>query len=99
VKSLVLIWACLIVTIPCSADVIYVKEGGTGGGTSWTDGYGELQDGLDDAGTGDEIWVAEGTYYPTYDYGLGTGDRGKHFRMKNRVAIQNDSFRRYRCSG
>jgi parallel beta helix pectate lyase-like protein len=46
-----------------------------------------LQAGLDDADPNDEIWVAAGTYYPTYDYELGIGDRGKHFRMKNRVAI------------
>jgi len=27
------------------------------------------------AGAGDEIWVAEGVYKPTYDYGLGIGTR------------------------
>jgi hypothetical protein len=69
------------------ADTIYVKEGGTGSGTSWDDAYGDLQDGLDDADPCDVIWVAEGTYYPTSDYGLGIGDRGKHFRMKNGVKI------------
>jgi len=69
------------------AETIYVKEGGTGGGTSWADAYGDLQDGLDDAGGGDEIWVAAGTYKPTSDYGLGIGDRGKHFRMMNGVGI------------
>ncbi len=78
---------CLIVTIPCSADIIYVKEGGTGSGTSWAGAYGKLQDGLSDADPCDVIWVAEGTYYPIYDYGLGIGDRGKHFRMKNGVGI------------
>jgi len=85
----VVIFMCisLLAGIPCSADVIYVKAGGTGDGTSWTDAYGDLQDGLGDAIKGDQIWVAEGTYYPTSDYGLDIGDRGKHFRMKNSVAI------------
>jgi hypothetical protein len=69
------------------ADTIYVKAGGTGSGTSWADAYGDLQDGLSDAEPCDVIWVAEGTYYPTSDYGLGIGDRGKHFRMKNGVKI------------
>ncbi len=86
-RTLALAWTCLLLAIPCSADIIYVKAGGTGSGTSWSDAYGYLQDGLDDADPCDVIWVAAGTYYPTSDYGLGIGDRGKHFRMKNGVAI------------
>jgi len=72
-----------------SGGTIYVKAGagGANDGTSWADAYNLLEDGLDDAGSGDVIWVAAGTYYPTYDYGLGIGDRGKHFRLKNGVAI------------
>jgi hypothetical protein len=77
----------LLTAIPCTADVIYVKDGTTGSGTSWADAYGDLQDGLDDADPCDVIWVADGTYYPTSDYGLAIGDRGKHFRMKNGVKI------------
>ena len=51
------------------------------------DAFTSLQDGLDRAVRGDEIWMAEGTYYPTSDYGRGIGDRGKHFRLKNGVVI------------
>jgi len=68
---------------------IYVNDdASTGGdGSDWDHAYKYLQDGLDDAGSGDEIWVAAGIYKPTYDYGLAIGDRGKHFRMINGVAI------------
>ena len=65
---------------------IYVKEGGAGDGTSWANAYGDLQDGLDDAGSGDDVWVAAGTYYPTTEVGE-TGERYKTFQMKTDVAI------------
>jgi len=41
------------------ADVIYVKQGASGTGVSWADALGTLQDALDEAVSGDEIWVAE----------------------------------------
>lgn len=47
----------------------YVKEGGTGKGTSWGDAMGDIQDAInslaDDKGTKGEVWVAEGTYVVT----------------------------------
>jgi len=69
--------------------LIRVDCGATGNndGTSWADAFTSLQDGLDRAVRGDRIWVAAGTYKPTYDYGLDIGDRGRHFRMKNEVGI------------
>jgi hypothetical protein len=70
--------------------LIYVNANATGNnnGLSWEDAFISLQYALLlVAQGGDEIWVAEGTYYPTFDYGLGIGDRGKHFRMKKGVAI------------
>ena len=74
---------------PCQAATIYVDSSATGAndGSSWLDAYSNLQDAMYPATTGDEIWVAAGTYKPTFDYGARLGDRGKHFRMENGVAI------------
>ncbi len=44
----------------------YVKQGGTGDGTSWANAMGDIQDAInalaDDNGTKGEVWVAGGTY-------------------------------------
>jgi len=77
------------------AVVYYVTTDGNdvyGEGLSWATAKSTLQGALDVAGSGDEIWVAAGTYYPTSDYGLVAGcgqvqARLKHFRMKNGVGI------------
>ncbi len=57
------------VTAPIGAKTgrIYVDiDAANGGdGTSWNNAFNNLQDGLDDAADGAEIFVAEGTYYPT----------------------------------
>lgn len=57
--------------------IIYVKQGGSGTGTSWNNAYGSLQDAVTNAAQGDEIWIAEGTYKPS-----ATGDRWARFQMK-----------------
>ncbi|MHC4086340.1 MAG: fibronectin type III domain-containing protein [Planctomycetota bacterium] len=48
------------------ADIIYVDEDAApdGGGTSWADAFDTLQEGLNDATSGNHIWVAEGEYLP-----------------------------------
>ncbi len=60
---------------------------GSNNGTNWTNAYTSFQSALDGAVSGDQIWVAKGTYNPSYDYGLGGGSRYYHFRMINGVAI------------
>ncbi|HPB32981.1 MAG TPA: right-handed parallel beta-helix repeat-containing protein, partial [Candidatus Sumerlaeota bacterium] len=69
--------------------VIYVNHAATGAcdGSSWIDAFTCLQPAIDAAVEGDEIWVAEGTYYPTSDHGLNLGTGGRHFRMKTGVGI------------
>ncbi|MHC4721096.1 MAG: right-handed parallel beta-helix repeat-containing protein [Planctomycetota bacterium] len=47
--------------------IIYVDENAAGAnnGTSWLNAFVDLQEGLAIAQSGDEIWVAQGTYYPS----------------------------------
>ncbi|AXE21995.1 hypothetical protein DR864_29460 (plasmid) [Runella rosea] len=59
----------------------------SGSGRSWDCAFKDLQQALAAAGSGDQIWVAAGTYKPT----SGT-DRNAAFVMKNGVAIYGGFF-------
>ncbi len=67
---------------------IYVDVDATGAndGSSWEDAYTTLQPALDEAVAGDEIWVAAGTYKPTYECDPGN-PRSATFQLKNGVAL------------
>ena len=71
-----------------TAETIYVDSSASGAndGSSWTDAFNFLQDGLSGAEYDDEIRVAEGIYYPSVKVG-GTSDRNKTFQLINGVAI------------
>lgn len=63
----------ILCTIICSTCIIasfaqnirYVKEDGTGNGTSWAEASSNLQAIINASEPNDEIWVAEGIYTPT----------------------------------
>ncbi|MBD2753982.1 choice-of-anchor Q domain-containing protein [Spirosoma validum] len=59
----------------------YVRQGGSGNGTSWAAASGDLQAMINTSGV-EQIWVAQGTYKPT-----STTDRSISFVMKNGVTI------------
>lgn len=60
---------------------IYVKEGAVGDGTSWDNAFGSLQDAMEYAVDGDELWISAGTYYPA------ESDRLKSFELKNKFKL------------
>ena len=61
--------------------ILYVRQDGVGGCTSWVDACG-LQSALAIAGSGDQVWVAAGSYTPTT-----TSDRDSSFPLESGVAI------------
>ena len=67
-----------------AASVIYVNGAASGAndGSSWANAYTSLQSALSAAASGDEIWVAAGTYKPT-----NTADRSLSFALKNGVGV------------
>src|SRR5436309_3275359 len=74
----------MLIGSPAWAAIRYVNAAATGAnsGASWSDAYTDLQSALAATQSGDEIWVAAGTYKPT----TGT-DRTKSFVMKTGVGI------------
>ena len=67
----------------------YVKEGGTGDGSSWGDASGDLQKMIDELAAVDapgEVWVAAGTYRPTTQIIEGV-QYAASFRMRDGIDV------------
>lgn len=89
---------CMLAGLLCRAStaaagqVWYVKQdvaGGANTGENWSDAFIELQAALAVAQSGDEIWVAAGTYLPDFDPATGahSGLRTASFRLTRPVFL------------
>ncbi|MDR2556198.1 MAG: hypothetical protein LBC49_00615 [Bacteroidales bacterium] len=75
-------------TTTLNAEIKYVKQDGSGSGTSWEDASNDLQTMIDNVLAGDSIFVAEGIYIPDKTPALYQPDPRSHtFYLKQGVAI------------
>lgn len=81
-RPLIAIIFCLALAPAFANTVLFVKQNGTGGGTSWEDATGDLVSALFAANPGDQVWVASGTFYPTTD-----SNRKKSFIIPSGVKV------------
>ncbi|WP_460984176.1 putative Ig domain-containing protein, partial [Spirosoma fluminis] len=72
-----------LVIISFIPSIRYVKQDGTGDGSSWQQASGDLQAMINAEGV-EQVWVAQGTYKPG---GAANTSRSLSFAMKNAVAI------------
>ncbi len=72
-----------------SGNCIYVDQSATGNnnGTNWANAYKYLQNALQEASAGDQIWVAGGTYMPDKGANISPGHPGASFKLKTGVAL------------
>jgi hypothetical protein len=87
-------FGCLLLTFGSFAqtstnNIIYVngKAKGLNNGTSRKNAYTKLQDALAASVSGNQIWVAAGTYYPDQGRTAVSNDRFSAFLLKNGVAL------------
>ena len=75
---------CLLPWCATAQNRIYVNATATGqnNGTTWSDAYNNLSTALQNAQSGDAVWVAQGTYFPT-----NTTDRTVSFQHKSGVKM------------
>ncbi len=80
-KKILLFLCSSLLAVSLQAQTIrYVKQGGTGDGTSWAQASGDLQAMINASSSGNQVWVATGAYQRNQ------GD-GNSFIMKEGVQV------------
>ena len=79
-----LVASLFLYTFVSAQDIWYVNYAavGSNNGTSWSNAYTDLQSAITFSASGDQIWVAKGTYKPT-----STATRTVYFNMKSGVMV------------
>ncbi|HJO94830.1 MAG TPA: DUF1565 domain-containing protein [Victivallales bacterium] len=83
--SFIFLLSILFISNTMSAKTIYVNANYNGkikNGTIWNTPYTNLQNAIKAAKTGDSIWIAKGTYYPTK-----STDRSISFKLKKGISL------------
>ncbi len=76
-----------------SSNILYVNVnvgGGSNDGTNWTNAFASLQDGLAQVPlcpAVDQIWLAQGVYYPDVGSGVADNDHAATFQLQDDLAI------------
>ncbi|MBY7734248.1 hypothetical protein [Francisella philomiragia] len=83
-KKIIYILIVMFMFANVQAAVVFVNSlaAGKNTGQSWQDAYTSIQSALEVAKANDQIWVAEGTYYPTKD-----NNRDKSFIIPEKVTL------------
>jgi len=81
----------VLMTASAFGRTVYVKQSSatSADGNSWASAYNNLQTAIDNAISGDQIWVCTGTYKPTklIDGNSDAGPRSRAFMLKGGVSI------------
>ncbi len=92
-KRLFLFIIINLLSINLFGTIYYVdatKANNTGSGTSWATAKKDIQNAIDIASSGDQIWIKAGTYYPTVDLfnsASPSDPRDKTFFVKNGISL------------
>ena len=81
-KQFIITAIIAVFTLSLNAKTYFVKANTTGKGLSWSDANGDLAAVLFAANYGDEVWVAAGTYFASYD-----NDRTRSFIVSKGVRV------------
>ncbi|RRR65850.1 MAG: hypothetical protein EI684_21935 [Candidatus Viridilinea halotolerans] len=89
VTALLFAAALFVPVASATGTILRVQAGASGAnnGTSWANAFPTLQDALAVATSGQQIWVAAGTYYPDEGAGQSNNDRSATFLLRPGVAI------------